>query len=85
MANTFTKVIIHLVFACKLHENYIPQPYRPSLFAYMSGIIKKLGCHAIIIGGTSSHVHILMDLSVTKSISSIVKELKVSSNKYIKY
>lgn len=83
MANTYTKIIIHLIFACKGHESYIPKYNLERLHSYMSGILRKRGCYAIIINGTSNHVHILMNLNPRYSVSEIVKELKVAANQYI--
>lgn len=83
MANTYTRIIVHLIFACKGHQSYIPKQYLSTIHSYMSGIIRNMGCHPIIINGPSDHVHILMDLSPKQPLAQIVKEVKVSTNQYI--
>lgn len=57
---------------------------RDDLYKYISGVLKNKNCHLYRIGGIEDHIHILMDLHPTVSLSSIVKDVKLSSTEYIK-
>lgn len=43
MANTYTKIYLHIVFAVKNREALIPAIYQQDIHAYIGGLIRKLG------------------------------------------
>lgn len=83
MANRFTSIKLHVVFAFKKHESYIPEENLPWLFAYLAKSINARGHHAIEVGGRPDHVHILFDYVPTEPLSELIRILKVASNRYI--
>jgi REP element-mobilizing transposase RayT len=50
----------------------------------MATVLKNIACPALIINSVEDHVHILLDLSRTNSISSAVEHVKKTSSKWIK-
>lgn len=80
---TYSQNYVHLIFAVKNREASLTREIRPRIFAYMSGIVASLNHKSIIIDGMSDHVHILMGLSPTVSISDTVHDLKRSSSIFI--
>ncbi len=50
----------------------------------MASILKDCDCSPIIIGGIEDHVHVLCKLSKTRSMSSVVEDVKKKSSKWIK-
>ncbi len=50
----------------------------------MASILKDCDCSPIIIGGAEDHVHILCKLAKTRSISSVIENVKKKSSKWIK-
>lgn len=83
MANTYSKVILHIVFAVKNSNSYIPAFYLKRLHAYMGGILKHKGHYPYEIGGTNSHVHILMDYNINQPIPDAVRDIKSATSKHI--
>lgn len=83
MSNTYTKIYLHLIFAVKGRESLIPTLAQPNIHAYMAGVLRRSGHYPIIIGGTDNHVHILIDYTPTKLLPDTVRELKVSTTKFI--
>jgi len=81
--NTYTQLLIHLVFATKYRECLLNEEQRQKTFAYMSGIATNLKNKSLIINGMSDHVHILLGLNPAISISEHVKEIKRSSSIYV--
>ena len=57
---------------------------RPHLHAYLVGILENLKCPSIQTGGTADHIHILLLLGRTATISKVVEEVKVGSSKWMK-
>ena len=83
MANTYTQIFYHVVFAVKGRENLISSLWKDDLYKYISGIISNQGQKLYIINGMPDHVHILVSCKPTVALSNIVKEIKEHSSKYI--
>ena len=84
MPQSLSQVYLHTVFSTKNREPYLSDSiFRSDLHAYMGGIMKKLGCNPVQIGGVSDHVHLLSTLSRTVTIADFVKETKRSSTDWI--
>jgi len=80
---TFTQLYIQFVFAVKNRDAVLSNRIRKRVFEYISGIITNMQHKSIIVNGVSSHVHILIGLNPSKSISDTVKEIKRSSSVFI--
>jgi REP element-mobilizing transposase RayT len=50
----------------------------------MSGLIKNKSCHLYQINGVEDHLHILTHLHPSVSLASFIKDIKISSNGFIK-
>ena len=44
MAQSLSKIYVHLIFSTKNRERTLPDEIRPDLHAYMGGTLKGLGC-----------------------------------------
>jgi len=80
---TFTQMYVHLVFAVKNRETLLTKEIRQKLFPYISGIISNLKHKSIIVNGYNDHVHILLGLNPSVSISDTVYSIKRSSSLFI--
>lgn len=80
---TFTQQYVHLVFAVKNHDAALTRNIRKRVFEYMSGIITAMNHKSIIVNGVSDHVHILIGLNPSISISDTVHAIKRSSSLFI--
>jgi REP element-mobilizing transposase RayT len=80
---TFTQMYVQLVFAVKHREALLTKDFRGRVFEYMSGTITNLRHKSIIVNGTSNHVHILIGLNPTISVSDTVHDIKRSSSLFI--
>jgi REP element-mobilizing transposase RayT len=83
MPNTYTQISIHAVFAVKFRENFILEPWRDSLYEYISGIISGDGCKSLAVGGWKDHVHVFFGLNPTLSVSEILQTIKANSSRWI--
>jgi len=84
MAQSLSKVYVHIVFSTKNRENTIDNKIEDSLFEYIGGICKGLECNPLIVGGYQNHIHILCMLSRKIAQMKLLEEVKKSSSKWIK-
>jgi len=80
---TFTQLFVQLVFAVKYRECLLGTTHRKEAFSYISGIITNMGHKSIIVNGYSDHVHILLGLNPSVSVSDTVSAIKKSSSFFI--
>lgn len=73
----------HIVFSTKGREPSIPEKNQPKLWAYMAGIATNHNIHALAIGGIENHIHALISLPATMSISKAVQVIKSNSSRWI--
>ena len=84
MAQSLSKIILHLVFSTKDRARLILPEFSSELFAYMAGICSSVKSHAYKIGGTENHVHIACSLPRTISVGDLLEEAKTGSSKWMK-
>ena len=83
MANTFTQIHIHTVFAVQNRKSLLKADWRDRLYKYMISIIQKHGHKVLSIGGTEDHVHILFGFRPTQALSSLMQEVKRDCSEWI--
>ena len=83
MANTYTQIHIHAVFAVQNRISLIQNEWRDELFKYITGIITNNGHKLLEIGGMPDHVHALFGMRPTQSISDLMQDIKGSSSLWI--
>lgn len=83
MANTYTQIYIHIVFAVKGRENLIQSTWKENLHKYIAGIIKNLSQKLIVINSMPDHVHIFIGMKPDIALSDLVRDIKANSSKFI--
>ena len=83
MANTYSQLNIHCVFAVQGRENFITKNFRDDLHRYMAGILKKDGSYPLAVNGWMDHVHVFFELPVTMNVSDQMRMLKATSSQWI--
>ena len=84
MANTFTQLHIHLVFAVKYRAALIQKGWQQRLHQYITGIIQNNEHQMLQVNSVPDHIHIFIGMRPSQSISSLVQNLKSESSKWIK-
>lgn len=77
MANTFTQIYIHFVFAVQNRASLI------QLYKYITGIVQRNGHKLIAINGVANHVHIFIGYKLHQLIPELMQDVKGSSSKWI--
>jgi putative transposase len=78
-----SRLRIHIVFSTKDRPPTIPRELIHRLWAYIAGIIKKLGVKSYAIGGTSDPIHIFIGLPATANLAEIVQKIKANSSRWV--
>jgi REP element-mobilizing transposase RayT len=82
--STYTQIYYHIVFSTKERVPALVADKREALFRYAWGILKNKDCHLYRINGMEDHIHILISLHPTICLSDLVKDIKISTSKWIK-
>ena len=75
---------VHIVFSTKERRPWLSQEVRPRLWAYQAGILQKLECYSITVGGVDDHVHVLCNLTKKIAPVKVLELLKKDSSKFVK-
>jgi putative transposase len=84
MAGTFSQIYIQLVFAVQGRNALINPSWEEHLYKYITGIIRNKEQKLLAINGTQNHIHILIGMKPVCSLSDLVREIKKSSNEFIR-
>ncbi len=82
--STFTQLLYHIVFSTKNRERVLTKDNREKLFKYIWGVLKNNKCVLYRINGVEDHLHIITHIHPTVSVSSLIKDIKVSSSTWVK-
>jgi len=83
MANTFTQIHIHAVFAVQNRLSLVSNSWEERLFQYITGIIQNHNHKLISINGMPDHIHILFGMRPTQSLSDLMQDIKGDSSLWI--
>src|SRR5215467_11781006 len=84
MANTFTSLHYHLIFSTKNREPWISHDIEERIWKFLGGIARENKMKALQVGGMPDHVHIIVGLPPTQTVSKAIQLLKGGSSKWIK-
>ena len=84
MAQSLSKIIVHIVFSTKDRVPHIFQDIQPELFAYLASISREKGWECYRVGGVADHVHLAVRQPRTGAISDFIGILKKSSTNWLK-
>jgi len=83
MANTYTQIHIHAVFAVQNRVSQIKKDWEDRLYQYIVAIIQNHGHKVLSIGGMPDHIHILFGFRPTQSLSELIQNVKRNSSEWI--
>ena len=84
MPNTFSQIYIQVIFAVKNRDSLINPEWEERLYKYITGIVLNKEQKMLAINGISNHLHFLIGMKPTCCLSDLVREIKKSSNDFIK-
>jgi putative transposase len=83
MANTFSQIYLHFVFAVKNRQSLIPQKHKEELHKYITGLVQNRNAKMLAVHCMPDHVHLFIGFKPNVLISDFIKEVKVEANEFI--
>ena len=83
MANTYTQMYVHIIFAVLGRANVIKEINRIEVEKYVCGIVLNKRCKPLAIYINPDHTHLLVGLHPAISVSDMLRDVKSSSSKFI--
>lgn len=83
MANTYTQLYIHFVFAVKYRRAAIESRWEEKLHSYITGIVQNNGHKMLAINSAYDHLHMLIGLNPNQSISDLMRMVKSDSSEFV--
>jgi putative transposase len=84
LSHTSGNILLHLIFSTQARRPLIAPEFRHDLFAYLGGIIREMQGTALIINGTSDHVHMLVRIRPAQSAAEVARVIKANSSKWVR-
>mgnify|MGYP002069288683 CR=1 FL=1 len=83
MANTFTQLYIHCVFAVKYRAAVIQPAGEERLHKYTTGIVQNNGHKLLALNSVPDHLHVFIGLHPKQSISEMMQFVKGDSSEFV--
>ena len=83
MANTFTQIHLHCIFAVKYRDAMIVNPWKERLHQYITGIVQNQGHKMISINTMPDHLHMLFGMRPDQTLSDLMRIVKGDSSEWI--
>jgi putative transposase len=81
--HTFTNSLFHCVWSTKGRQPVLTPEIQARLWPYLGGIARANKISALAVGGFADHVHVLISLPATISLSKAIQLLKGNSSKWL--
>jgi len=82
--STYTQILNQIVFNTKHREPTLIRQNREELLSFIWGILEKKNRHLHRTNGMENHMHILTHIHPKVSLSSLIKDIKISSTLHFK-
>ncbi len=83
MANTYTKIYLHVIFSVHGRQNLIEKKWMDSLHKFICSIVNVKEQKVYAIGGMPDHIHILLSMKPGMAISGLVRDIKSNSSRWV--
>ena len=83
MANTYSQIYLHVVFAVEGRQNLISAQHNDELQKYITGIVSEQKQKLIAINNMPDHVHMLIGLQPDLALSDLIRDVKASSSGFV--
>jgi putative transposase len=83
MANSLTKLLVHITFSTRNRTSSIPEELEPRLYAFIGGICRKKKSPLLTMNGTADHVHMLISLDKNMTLPNLLLHVKRDSSTWM--
>jgi putative transposase len=78
--STYTEILYQIVFGSKNCTPFLDLQNQDKLFNYVAGIVNRKKSVPYKIGGYNNHLHLIIFLHPTESLSNLVRDIKRASH-----
>ena len=82
-SKNYTALYVHLVWCTKRRQPVLAPTWRKTLFFHIKAEGIQKGYHVDTVNGISDHVHALVGLKPTQTVSKLAKDLKGEASRWI--
>jgi REP element-mobilizing transposase RayT len=82
--HSFNSCLMHCVFSTKKRRPLLTSTICQRLWPYLGGIARQNDMKALAVGGVADHVHLLLSLPATLSVSKAMQLLKGNSSIWLR-
>jgi REP element-mobilizing transposase RayT len=83
VANTYSQIYIHVVFAVEGRQSLIAPEHNDELQKYIVGIVSRQNQKVISVNNMPDHLHLLLGLRADACLSDLVRDVKAGSSRFI--
>ena len=76
--------LVHCVWCTHRRQPWLTPEIRQRLWPYLGGVARAHGMTALAVGGVADHVHALLSLPSTQSVSKAMQLLKGNASKWLR-
>jgi len=84
MAQSLSKILLHVVFSTKYRQDSIPPAHLAGVHRFIATICRRSKSECFRVGGTLNHVHVACSLPRVTPPSELVREMKQYSSRWLK-
>jgi len=84
MAGQYSAIRLHLVWGVHSREHLLHGGVVERLHAYIGGVVEKSGGRLLCAGGMPDHVHLLVSIHPSVSVSALVNKIKSNSSRWMR-
>ena len=83
MADSYSSIYIHIVYAVKNRASLIDGSWETDLQKYIAGIVRNRGQKLMAVNTMPDHIHILVGIRPDCLLADLVKDIKANSSRWI--
>ncbi|MEA3392232.1 MAG: IS200/IS605 family transposase, partial [Candidatus Marinimicrobia bacterium] len=80
----YRQLLYHLIIEPHNRDMVLTENNQIRLYSYVKIIVENKKCKLYAINGIENHIHLLISIQADVSISDLIKDIKISSSKFIK-
>ncbi len=85
MSQDFQSNLVHCVVAVAEGSPEIPFASATGLYSFLSDAAEESGAKQIVAGGIGDHIHMLLSLPPTSTLSTVIEQIKTITQRWIQY
>jgi REP-associated tyrosine transposase len=83
MSQGFQSNLVHCIVAVAEKSPEIPFANAAGLYSFLSDAAEESGAKQIVAGGSSDHVHILLAVPPTSTLSTVIEQIKTITQRWV--